>query len=106
MGDTQRAPLIHDTGRTITDLLSLHRADTKDTESMCVEVFGIEVEVEVEVEVDTRNKQARPSSKKAAKANSLITSALTPTTVTLRRFRSSQASSNSVQRQYQLGVRA
>ncbi|KAG5919480.1 hypothetical protein E4U61_000866 [Claviceps capensis] len=65
--DIQRAPLIHDTWRAITDFLGLYRNDSMDAESTCADVLG--TEVEVEVEVDTLNMQARLSSKKVAKAN-------------------------------------
>ncbi|KAG5939826.1 hypothetical protein E4U60_000758 [Claviceps pazoutovae] len=63
--DIQRAPLIHDTWRAITDFLGLYRNDSMDAESTCADVLG----TEVEVEVDTLNMQARLSSKKVAKAN-------------------------------------
>ncbi|KAG6030184.1 hypothetical protein E4U19_000539 [Claviceps sp. Clav32 group G5] len=73
-GDFQRAPLIHDTRRANIDFLGLYRHDSKNAESMCVEVLGNEVGV------DTLNKQARLSSKKVAKANGLIINALALTT--------------------------
>lgn len=77
-GDSHRAPLVHETWRAITDFLGLYRNDSKDAEGTCVEVLGIEV--------DTMSMQARLSSRKVTKANSLITNALTPRTVTLRRI--------------------
>ncbi|KAG6144107.1 hypothetical protein E4U35_007599 [Claviceps purpurea] len=62
-GDIQRAPLMHDTWRAITDFLGLYRNESMDAESTCVDVLGIEFEV------DTLNMQARLLSKKVAKAN-------------------------------------